>query len=364
MNQRIAGIDILRGLAIIAVILLHINIRIPFSHSVAGQWLSSTPYKVIFWSGYYGVMTFFVISGFLITTMSIKRWGNLQHIQYDRFYLLRFARIMPCLITLLIILSILDVVRAPGFIIHHTSLSHALFSALTFHLNWLEAKTGYLPGPWDVLWSLSVEEAFYFLFPLICRVAKNETNFVLLMLVFITLGPLARVVFTHNEIWSEYSYLSCMDGIAFGCLAALFANKITLDSRRLWLYFIAGVIPFIFVEVFRKTVFDWGLVSSGLYVTLLEFGVALMIVPIYLQKKESSFFAPLQWYGKNSYEIYLTHMFFVIILTKLFVTEHQSAAMIPLWYFAILVLSGAFGYIVSRYYSAPLNKLLRAYAKE
>ena len=49
-------------------------------------------------------------------------------------------------------------------------LGRALVAALTFHINYLEATRGYLPGSWDILWSLSVEEAFYLFFPLICRV--------------------------------------------------------------------------------------------------------------------------------------------------------------------------------------------------
>lgn len=67
---------------------------------------------------------------------------------------------MPCLIALLFVLSILDMTQMKGFIIDtsHTSLGNAIFSAFTFHLNWLEAKSGYLPGGWDVLWLLLKHE--------------------------------------------------------------------------------------------------------------------------------------------------------------------------------------------------------------
>ena len=44
------------------------------------------------------------------------------------------------------------------------------------HLNWLEARTGYLPAAWNVLWSLSVEEAFYLAFPLLCMLALATEN--------------------------------------------------------------------------------------------------------------------------------------------------------------------------------------------
>jgi peptidoglycan/LPS O-acetylase OafA/YrhL len=70
-NYRNDGIDLFRGLSIIFVILLHINIRIPFNESPLGQILPESINKIFFKSGYYGVIIFFVISGFLITSTSI-----------------------------------------------------------------------------------------------------------------------------------------------------------------------------------------------------------------------------------------------------------------------------------------------------
>jgi peptidoglycan/LPS O-acetylase OafA/YrhL len=137
---------------------------------------------------------------------------------------------MPCLFALLIVLSALDIFSVSDFVIHTTSLSQAVFSALTFHLNLLEANTGYLPGNWDVLWSLSVEEMFYLFFPLVCLTLKKPSHFILAMLIFIILGPFARTIFTNNDMWSDHSYLSCMDGIAIGCIAALIANHIKLNN--------------------------------------------------------------------------------------------------------------------------------------
>ena len=150
-NSRNDGIDFIRGLSIISVILLHVNILIPFERSSVGQLLSQQIYNIAFRSGYYGVIVFFVVSGFLITTSSIARWGNLSNIKPAQFYQIRFARIIPCLIGLLVILSVLHIANIEGFVITTTSLKQAIFSGLTFHINWLEAKTGYLPGSWDVL---------------------------------------------------------------------------------------------------------------------------------------------------------------------------------------------------------------------
>jgi peptidoglycan/LPS O-acetylase OafA/YrhL len=110
---------------------------------------------------------FFVLSGFLITTSALDKWKALPNINLCEFYLKRFARIMPLLVALLLVLSILHITEVKGFVINPNStiLLRALFAALTFHVNWLEIQVGYLPGSWDVLWSLSIEEVFYLFFP-------------------------------------------------------------------------------------------------------------------------------------------------------------------------------------------------------
>lgn len=83
---------------------------------------------------------------------------------------------MPCLAGLLLVLVLLDRMGVPRFVVNtqHTSLLRASIAALTFHVNWLEAKTGYLPASWDVLWSLSVEEVFYIVFPLLCTLCESR----------------------------------------------------------------------------------------------------------------------------------------------------------------------------------------------
>ena len=100
-GHRVPAIDVLRGLCIIAVVLHHINLRIPFKNSAFGAMLSPAINRVLFWDGAYGVTVFFVISGFLITTWSLKRWGTPAQINMRQFYRMRFARIVPCLLALL-----------------------------------------------------------------------------------------------------------------------------------------------------------------------------------------------------------------------------------------------------------------------
>src|SRR5580698_3449693 len=231
-TPRFDGVDVLRGFSILSVVLLHSWIRMHFPGSPVYHQMRGRLAHLLLRNGDNGVTVFFAVSGFLITFTSIKRFGSLGQMRPLKFYRIRFARIAPLLLLLLAVLSVLHLAHVEGFRIpaKTTTLPRALFAALTFHLNWLEAVHGYLPGNWDVLWSLSVEEMFYLFFPLICivllRLRLGMPLFVALLLVFVAMGPFARTVWTTNPIWQEKTYLGGMDGIALGCLCALITDRL------------------------------------------------------------------------------------------------------------------------------------------
>jgi peptidoglycan/LPS O-acetylase OafA/YrhL len=379
---RVPGIDLLRGLCIVAVVLHHINLRIHFRDSSLGQLMGPAANRALFWSGYYGVRMFFVISGFLITSWSLKRWGRVSQLNLRQFYLMRFARIMPCLIGLLLVLILLDRLGVPRFVVNtqHTSIARASIAALTFHVNWLEARTGYLPASWDVLWSLSVEEVFYIFFPLLCTLLRKQALLIGVLTCFVLVGPFARV-HTQNELWADYGYLACMDGIAFGCMAAMVAARIRLNKKTNLAFTITGAFLCLLITVFRGIAVKFGFYKAGLDVTVLEIGSALLLIALQ-QNAESRMdnisnkqtgasglnriskhlyrsTAFLRWFGRNSYEVYLTHMFAVWPMVGLFFYFHQHIHLAPLWFLGTLVLAGGLGYMVARFYSEPLNRQLR-----
>jgi peptidoglycan/LPS O-acetylase OafA/YrhL len=385
-EKRVQGIDLLRGLCILAVVLHHVNLRIHFHQSALGKIIGPAADKVLFWNGYYGVRVFFVISGFLITNWSIKRWGSLRNVSLRQFYLMRFARIVPCLLALLALLAVLDRAGVSRFTINtqHTSLARALFAALTFHVNWLEARTGYLPAAWDVLWSLSVEEVFYVFFPLACIVARRQLPLIALLSGFVIVGPFARVVWTHNELWADYGYLSCMDGIALGCLGALLAANIKLGNTTNLAFRLTGTFLCALIAVFRGTAARIGFYKAGLDVLVLEIGTVLLVIA--LQQRFDQTTTPaqafadsatasnskrflrvtvgfpsalLRWFGRNSYEVYLTHMLVVWPMVMVFQRMGFSLNMAPVWFVATAALTGAAGHMVSQFYSEPLNRTLR-----
>src|SRR5690348_8241826 len=142
------GIDLLRGLSILLVVLHHTGLRIPLKKTLLGGFLPDRLTSALNWNGYEAVFIFFVISGFLITGNTLKRWGTLPRINIKAFYARRFARIVPCLVALVGVLSLLHLLGAKDYVISREgqSLPRAIFAAFGLHLNWYEGMKGYLPG--------------------------------------------------------------------------------------------------------------------------------------------------------------------------------------------------------------------------
>jgi peptidoglycan/LPS O-acetylase OafA/YrhL len=221
-----------------------------------------------------------------------------------------------------------------------------------------------LPGSWDVLWSLSIEEAFYLFFPLVCIALRSEARMLVPILALIAIGPISRVYGAGTEPWDEYAYLSCTDGIAFGCLAALFHVRITPSRQWLRVAMAVGVAATLLIVVFRHATNALGLVSTGLYITLLEAGAALVLLALAGGVGERSLarLGVVAFVGRSSYEIYLTHMFVVFATVAIFRAAGADLAYIGLWYAGALAASVLLGYLVSACYSAPANRLIRAAA--
>lgn len=362
-SGRIDGVDILRGLAIFFVLMNHVNMRlliarVPYTNGIPDQFVSS-----LVWNGQMGVQIFLAISGFLITSTTIRRWGSLSRVSVRGFYLMRFARIAPLLFLLLTVLSILHIAQFKDFVVSSKTggLAQALFAALTFHVNVLEAKRGYLPGNWDILWSLSVEEVFYFFFPLVVRLFGRGKTLIVLLIGFVALGPLARTVLTHgNEIWKEYSYLGGMDAIALGCLTALLVSRVRFSRTILWIFGSLGTALLVFCLCFSLRAEAWRLDRTGLDMTILAVGTCMIVATAAQTKWKSARAAyPLLILGQRSYEVYLTHMFVVFALFRLFVLVGKPMSGVLPLFILVIVVAGLLGEVVARFYSEPLNHFIR-----
>lgn len=360
---RLDGVDILRGLAILFVLMNHVNMRlflakIPYAQGLPSQLVSS-----LVWNGQYGVQMFFAVSGFLITSTSIRRWGVLSRVRVRDFYALRFARIAPLLLLLLAVLCTLHAAGLKNFVVSEETggLGRALIAALTFHVNVLEAHRGYLPGNWDILWSLSVEEMFYLFFPPVCWLLGRGKWLVVLLLVFVALGPFGRTLLAHgNEVWQEYSYLGGMDAIALGCLTAIASSRIRITRGVIQVLGSLGAALVLFILGFSNQAEAWGLGHSGLDMTILAIG-SCMVIAAAAQTGWRSPRAvfPLITLGRRSYEVYLTHMFVVFALFGLFKSAGQSLGAVPMLFISVILISGLLGELTARCYSEPMNRLIR-----
>jgi peptidoglycan/LPS O-acetylase OafA/YrhL len=148
--DRIEGLDGLRALAIAAVLVFHLN----------APWLPG---------GFLGVDVFFVVSGFLITTLLVREHERTGRIAFGRFWVRRARRLLPALVVCVTV-SVLIARLVSGDLLVHVA--RQVTGALTFSTNWVEitAGTSYFdqtaPQLFMNFWSLAVEEQFYLVWPL------------------------------------------------------------------------------------------------------------------------------------------------------------------------------------------------------
>jgi peptidoglycan/LPS O-acetylase OafA/YrhL len=386
--RRLDGIDVLRGISILAVILLHTWIRFHFLGVRLGRDWNPLLSHLVFHNGGNGVTIFFAVSGFLITLTSLRRFGSLGAIKPAVFYRIRFARIMPLLLLLLAVLSVMHLAKVPGFVIDPkiATLPRALVSALTFHLNWLEtSRHGYLPAVWTVLWSLSIEEMFYLFFPIVAMLLMRRWSggirlWLLLAMAFVAMGPWARVVWPQNDLAAENSYLAGMSDIAVGCIAAVFMNwflRSQLIVRESWLNALqsVGAALITLILLWPRWPIMRLLGASGADDTLLSIATAMVMVAATLrsiqdpERPRSRWTAPLRWFGRHSYELYLSHEFVVMAGVAIFAHYHPLPhgaklnpaphAAIAMYVIAIMVMTAPLGWVLGRYFAEPMNRMLR-----
>ncbi len=358
---RNGAIDVLRGVSILLVILHHFALpfRLPLGPSAVGEVLGRRVVGLLSYSGYAAVYAFFVISGFLIARRALERYGNLRAIDRRSFYVQRASRILPLLLALMLVLSVLHWAGVPGFVIDKPgqSLGGAWFSALGLHLNWYEGRTGWLPGNWDVLWSLSIEEMFYLAFPVVCVLLPRPLLILALAALAISL-PWTRGLLDGQEIWQEKAYLPAMSAIALGVLCAQLAHawrpSLPFARSLIWL----GAVSFTAAllcggELWRATRH-----ASILFIAA---SIGLLLLGCHWSQARAP--RGLHWLarmGQLSYELYLTHMFVVLGLVAAwraaFGAEHTTNY---LAYPLGVVLCVLLATLVERGFSKPLERRLR-----
>jgi peptidoglycan/LPS O-acetylase OafA/YrhL len=154
------ALDGLRGVAILGVMIYHANV----------------PYRPYLSGGFIGVDIFFVLSGFLITSLLIEEFDSTGRIQLKNFYARRALRLLPALIVLLIVFCIASLALLPSDRARSNLIDAAI--ALFYVSNWARAFAIHPPDYIGHTWSLAIEEQFYILWPLLLltllRITRNR----------------------------------------------------------------------------------------------------------------------------------------------------------------------------------------------
>ena len=355
-------IDGLRALAICTVLILHFALSYGLKQSPLGL-LPNGVLRALAMHGNYGVTIFFTISGFLITSNVLQRWGSLDRIDLRSFYVLRAARILPPLLPALADIEVLGCLGLPSYNnsdgAHQLPASHFVLgvgSVLTFWHNVLMQSEGYFNYCLNVYWSLSVEEMFYLLMPLCCLLLRRQWLFVLACLVVIGAAPFYRAAHADNEIYYMYGYLACFDAIAIGCVAALLARRLVLAPvpSRLLRWGSLLVMGAVYLRGFGGAE-AWGFSLMALATAVFLLGAA----PAGEAAGGPRWSAPWRWLGRNSYELYLYHIIVLAGLRNLVEkSELNYATRLPLLVLFV-ALSCALAALVARYVSEPANRGLR-----
>lgn len=233
-DRRIASLDGFRAISILMVLYGHLSGTRRFPVSLESYKNSVGDLAHL------GVLVFFVISGFLITSLLMSEREKTGTISLRRFYLRRVLRIFPAFYGLIFVLI---AVTALGWI----SLSGSDFAyALTYTVNYDPSKSWYIGH----LWSLSIEEQFYLLWPLTLLILRQRRA-LLVAIAAIFAGPLVRsgiLVWTshvnpHTALADMSIFPAMFDYLATGCALALMRPWLLTQSWYLrltssrWLIF-------------------------------------------------------------------------------------------------------------------------------
>jgi peptidoglycan/LPS O-acetylase OafA/YrhL len=293
------ALDGIRAIAILAVLAFH----------------SGTPLV----GGFIGVDIFFVLSGFLITTLLLQEWSRTHTIRLGNFYLRRARRLLPALFVTIAGVGVIyaldpDLRGGVGFA--------AAAAAVVFYVgNWVTVFAGLSGlGLLDHTWSLAIEEQFYILWPplvLVClrRNWQPRRLLVLTLILGCASAALRAVLWTEHSGSNVYFRSDARaDGLLLGCALAVAYS--TEQGRRLLQRCVASWIPPVVAAGvllgfgLRVGVTDRFVFLGGL--SLVAVCSAVLIAHVVMAERSwvtrTLGFSTLAWIGARSYGMYLFHI--------------------------------------------------------
>jgi peptidoglycan/LPS O-acetylase OafA/YrhL len=295
----IQGIDGLRAVAVLSVIMFHSYFFFPSG-------------------GFVGVDIFFVISGFLISKIIYKEI-QAGEFSLSNFYKRRMKRILPALYFMLFASALIAYIIMLPEDIHFLNKSLkkiVLFISNLFFMN----ETEYLgPKIFEMTylnsWSLSVEEQFYFVWPLLfvllLKLSRKFLLFFMIVVIIFSFVLPELLIFTHNTgpgLVYYYSAIARSGELLTGAFIAIFvSDKIEFYKKFLPMNLIASIgLIFIFYSVFFLALYNGYPGFNALYPTI---GTALILLGVLSGARVTKFLEAevLCYIGKISYSLYLWH---------------------------------------------------------
>ena len=306
--KRINGLDGIRGVAIILILIWHyLTCQIHIHHNIL---LFIKKITLLSWSG---LDLFFVLSGFLITRILIIN-QNSENL-FRTFYLRRICRIFPLYYFLLGTFIILRYL-VPKSLIWLFNEPLPLWAYITFTQNYIMGiNNTYGPHWLSSTWSLAIEEQFYLFLPLIIKFYDNK-KLPFLFILLILISPILRL---HYSSFGSYVYTLCRaDSLMSGALLAfILTNKhyMIFCKRNINNFMLIFIALFLGIMVLADRYNSVGGVFNHLWLSWF-YAIFILIVV----SDENFWFSKifnnriLVWFGLRSYAIYLLHQIYSGIL--------------------------------------------------
>jgi peptidoglycan/LPS O-acetylase OafA/YrhL len=357
------ALDGLRGIAIICVFVYHIQHFLFLGRPMFGRYLSLG-------GGFLGVDIFFVLSGFLITTLLLEEWQATEKINLRSFYVRRALRLLPALFFFIGSMVVYAGLTLSPEVAKETN-RLALF-AILYSTNWVFAFH-LAPGS-DVLghlWSLAIEEQFYLLWPLALnlllrlRAARRVT--IGIMIASIALVLVHRIGLAQDSTLAVRIYSGSdtrADSLLVGCVVAMLTTWHMLPKSPIVKLILgwSGFLSLLLIATYLVNAFDVlekTLYTIGFSIFAIANGLILLQI---LYAPPRAFLILLQhkllvWLGKVSYSLYLWHFVAITLMLRVSVPNGIRVLLtIPLAF----GLAGFSFYCVER----PFLRMKKRYAQK